>query len=277
MTEKSLFRVYTKPELRNSLLVVGWSEDAGKVGTAVIDYLNKKLGCQEFAEIEPEGFFPLAGVSVEDDVAQFPESKFYYCEGKNFASFKGNAPRSDWYKFLNSLLDVAEQHCQAKELYTIGGMVSLMAHTTPRQHLAIANSPQMRETLTHYDLATDMEYETPPGQRPTLNAFLLWVAKRRNISGASLWVQVPFYLAAYEDPIAWHKTIEFFDRRFGLRIDFRDIDEEIARQKERIAQVMNRFPELSDYIRRLESNLSLTDEEYEKLAKEVGEGLRKRD
>ena len=90
-------------------------------------------------------------------------------------------------------------------------------------------------------------------------------------------VRVPFYLAAYEDPRAWRKTIEFFDRRFGLEIDFRDIDEEIARQKERIAQVMNRFPELSDYIRRLESNLSLTDEEYEKLAKEVGDGLRKRD
>ena len=275
MSEKPPFKIYGRPKLQSSSLVVAWSEDAGKLGLKVVDYLNKKLGSQEFAEIDPVDFFPLGGVSVEDDVAQFPESKFYWCQEKNLVMFKSNPPRSEWYEFLNLVLDIAEHYCKVKELYTIGGMVSSSAHTIPRVLLAIANSPEMRKVLSQYDLVSDMDYETAPGQRPTLSSFLLWVAKRRNIAGASLWVPVPFYLVAAEDPRAWRKAAEFFDRRFGLSIDFRDLDEEVARQNEKIAQLRSRLPELDEYISRLESNLSLTADENEKLVKEIEEFLRR--
>lgn len=277
MSEKQPFRIYEKPELQSSSLVVGWSEDAGKLGAKVIDYLNKKLGGKEFAEIEPADFFSLGGVSVEGDVAQFPESKFYWCQQKNLVVLQSYSPRSDWHRFLGAVLDVAELYCHVKELYTIGGMVSLSAHTAPRELLAIANSPEMRKVLSQYDIARDFDYETPPGQRPTLSSFLLWVAKRRNMAGASLWVPVPFYLVSTEDPQAWRITVEFLDKRFGLGIDFRDLDEEVARQNEKIAQVRIRFPEIDDYIRKLESNLGVTQEENEKLVKEIEEFLRKRD
>jgi len=277
LSENHAIKIYGRPELQSSSLVVGWSEDAGKLGPKVIDYLNRKLGAKEFGEIEPAAFFPLRGVSVEGDIAQFPESKFYCCQEKNLVTLKSNLPRFEWYKFLNSVLDVAEHYCHTKELYTVGGMVSLSAHTAPRELLAIANSPEMKKVLSRYDVATDMDYETPPGQRPTLSSFLLWVAKRRNMAGASLWVPVPFYLVATDDPRAWRKTIEFLDKRFGLGIDFRDLDEEAARQNDKIAQLRNRFPQLDDYIRRLESKLTLTEEENEKLVKEIEEFLRKRD
>jgi predicted ATP-grasp superfamily ATP-dependent carboligase len=122
-----------------------------------------------------------------------------------------------------------------------------------------------------------MDYETPPGQRPTLNSFLLWVAKRRNIAAASLWVPIPFYLVAAEDPQAWRKTVEFLDRRFGLGIDFRDLDEDAARQNEKLAELRSRSSEVDSYIRKLESNLGLTQEENEKLVKEVAELFRRRD
>ena len=277
MSKKHTFEIYRKPEFQSSSLVVAWSEDAGKLGPKVIDYLNKKLGGEEFGEIEPADFFPLGGVSIEDDVAQFPESKFYCCQEKNLVIFKSNSPRSEWYKFLNSVLDVAEHYCHTKELYTIGGMVSLSAYTAPRQLLAITNSPEMKTALSQYDLARDMDYETPPGQRPTLSAYLLWAARRRNIPGTSLWVPIPFYLVSTEDPKACRKAVQFFDNRFGLGIDFRDLDEEVARQNEKIAELRNRFPELDDYFHRLESNLSLTEEEHGKLIKEIEEFLRKRD
>lgn len=95
--------------------------------------------------------------------------------------------------------------------------------------------------------------------------------------GASLWVPVPFYLVAAEDPQAWRKTVEFLDSRFGLEIDFTDLDGEIGRQNEKIAQVRIRSPEIDGYIQRLQSNLSLTQEENEKLVKEIEEYLRKRE
>jgi len=258
-------------------LIVGWAEDAGKLGSKVVDYLNRKLGGQELAEIEPIDFFSLGGVLVENDIAQLPESKFHHCQPYNLVIFKSSSPRAEWYKFLNLVLDVAEHYCHVKELYTVGGMVSFGAHTALRELFAIANSPEMKEVLSQYNLTRDMDYQTPPGQRPTLSSFLLWVAKKRNIAGASLWVPIPFYLVAMEDPQAWKKTLEFLDRRFDLKMDFTDLDEEIGRQNEKMAQVRIRFPEIDGYIRRLESNLSLTEEEGERLVKEIEESLRKRD
>ena len=163
-------------------MVVGWSEDAGKLGQKAIHYLNSKLGGREFGEIELADFFPLGGVSIEGDIAQFPESKFYCCQEKNLVIFKSNPPRSEWYKFLNSVLDVAEHYCHIKELYTIGGMVSLSPHTARRELLAIVNSPEMKKALSHYDLAMDMDYETRRGQRPTLSSFLLIILVTAEIS-----------------------------------------------------------------------------------------------
>lgn len=269
------FKVFAKPELQNSALVVTWSQDVGKVGPKVTDYLSRKLGSKEFAEIDPVGFFPLGGVSVEDDVAQFPESKFYYCQEKGLVIFESDVPGSEWYEFLSLVLDIAEDYCKAKEIYIIGGMVSPSAHTTPRVLLSVANSTKMKGLLTQYGLLTDMNYETPDGQRPTLSSFLLWIAKRRNIAGASLWVPVPFYLVSAEDPRGWKKVIEFLDERFGLGIDFTDMDGEVLRQNNRIAQLRSQSPEIDGYINRLESNLGLTVEESEKLVKEIEEFLRR--
>ncbi len=276
MGEKRPFKILAEPKLQGSSMVVAWSEDAGKLGPKVVDYLNKKLQGEVFAEIDPVEYFSLDGVSVEDNVAQFPDSKFYSCQGKNLVIFKSHLPRSEWYQFLDSVLDVAEHSCKVKELYTIGGMVSSSAHTTPRVLLAIANSPEMKGVLRQYELTSDLDYETPPGQRPTLSSFLLWAARRRSIAGASLWVPVPFYLVASEDPGAWRRAIEFFDRRFGLSIDFGDLDREVARQNEKIADVRSQHPELDGYISKLESNLSLTIDENEKLAEQMGELLRER-
>lgn len=274
MSEGQPFKLFIKPKLESSSLVVAWNQDAGRVGAKVADYLNKELAGRELAEIEPEGFFSLTGVSVEDDIAQFPESKFYWCRGKSLVIFKSDIPRYEWYEFLSLVLDVAEKYCKVKEIYTVGGMVSPGAHTTPRLLLSVANSTEMKRMLRQYDLISDMDYETQDGQRPTFSSFLLWAAKRRNIAGASLWVPVPFYLLAVEDPGACKKVTEFFDRRFELNINFADMDDEITKQDRKIAQIRSQLPELDGYINKLENDLGLTVKESEKLVKEMEEWLR---
>ena len=274
MSETAPFTIHGKAKLDTSCLVVAWKEDAGKLGPGVTDYLVRQLEGQEFGEIEPAEFFALGGVSVEDDVAQFPESRFYSCPKAGLAILLSDAPRSDWYRFLNSVLDVAEYHCHARELYAIGGMVYFGPHTAPRQLFAVANGEEMRDVMGQYDLARDFDYETPPGQRPTLNSFLLWVAKGRGLPAAGLWVPAPFYLAGTEDPEAWRKTLEFLDRRLGLAIDFSEIDEGVARQDDKLARLRFNSAEIDSCIQKLESNLTLTEEEHETLTRVVQEYLR---
>src|SRR4030067_1052600 len=101
-----------QPRLERSSLIVGWNIDAGMLGAKVTEYLNKKLGGQSFTEIEPVEFFPLGGVTIDDNLVQFPESRFFACPDKNLVIFKSDPPGYDWHKFLNLILDVAD-YCHA--------------------------------------------------------------------------------------------------------------------------------------------------------------------
>jgi proteasome assembly chaperone (PAC2) family protein len=255
-------------------VVVVWNQDVGRLGPKVADYLARQLEGRELGEISPEGFFSLSGVTVEDDVAQFPESKFYRCQKENFVIFRSDIPRFDWYGFINLVLDIAEKYFKVKQIYTVGGMVLPSAHTTPRTLLSVVNSTEMKRMLGGYDVVHDMDYETREDQRPTFSSYLLWAAKLRDIPGACLWVPVPFYLMTVEDPQACKKVLEFFNRHLELNINLADIDDEVAEQNHKIALARSRFPELDDYITKLESNLGLTADEGEKLVKEIDELLR---
>ncbi len=266
--------VYQERDLDQSCLVLGWSEDAGNLGRKVTDYLNLKLNGQEFAEIEPEAFFPMSGVAIKDNMARFPESKFYACPDQELVVFQTDSPLAEWHRFLNSVLDVAERHCRVRELYILGAMISSSAHTTPRQLLSIVNSAQIKEILGQYDLNSDMDYQTQPGERPTLNSFLLWLARERNIPGVSLWVPIPFYLATTEDAQAQKRVLSFLDERLRLNIDFYDLDQEIRKQNEQLARARSRFPKIDDYINRLESNLTLSGEENGELVKKIEDFLK---
>ncbi len=262
-----------QPKLKHPSLVVGWSIDASKLGAKVTNYLNKKLGGQSFCEIEPVDFFPLGGVAIENGLVQFPESKFYACPENDLVVFQSTQPSYEWHKFLNLILDVAEYY-RVQELYAIGGMVSLSAHTAPRELVGTFNSTELKEALSGYNLGGGLDYETPPGQRPTLNSFLLWTAKRRNIPAASLWLPVPFYLLTMDDPATQRRVLEFFNQRFNLSLDFSDLDVEIGQQNQALAGMRDRFPDIDESIKRLEGNLRLSPEEARKLVKEVEAVLR---
>ena len=277
MSENNNLRVQWEPRFGQApTLVVGWSVDVARLGAGVIDYLKLKLGMKEFAGIEPADYFPLTGVSIEGDVAQFPESKFYCSQEHNLVAFESSPAMSRWHDFLNTVLDVAQVRCGVKEFYTMGGMISFGAHTAPRQLMAVANSAEMRSALDGYDLSREMDYETPPGQRPTLSSYLLWVARKRNATGASLWTPVPFYLAANEDPAACKRVLGFLDDRMKLGLDFTDLDAQVAAQAEKLAELRKNLPQIGDSLSKLESNRVLTQEENESLVKEVERSLRKR-
>lgn len=272
-----LYTVYREPQIETSCLIVGWNQDAGGLGPSVTDYLVAKLGAWEFGEIDPAGFFPLGGVDVESDVAQFPESRFFCSPEKGLVIFRSDPPASEWHKFASSILDVAEQYCHAVEVYTLGAMIYIGPHTNPRQMLVVTNSVEMQETLARHGVTSRFDFESPPGQKPTMNSYLLWTARRRGIHGASLWVPVPYYLASNDDAASWKLMAEVLDRRFDLGIDFGDLDDVVIAENVRLGQLRERSPEIDSCIGKLESNLALSDEENETLVKGVQEFLSEMD
>ena len=270
--EKDLFEIYQTPQLQNPSLIVGWqTHDVGKLSSEVIHFLTEKLGGQRIAEIKPSGFFPLGGATFKNNLIQIPESKFWACEKSNLLIFNSEEPKYEWYRFLTAILDFAEHYCQVKELYTISGRPALTAHTTPRRILAVCNQPEFQKLLQGYELEA-MTWEGPPA----ISSYLLWAAERRDIPGVSLWPEIPFYLAAREDPAAEKLTLSFLDSRFNLGLDLGELDLEIRNQYEKIARLRRADAEIDRYISRLETGLSLNEQEQVKLAREIYELLEER-
>ena len=265
---EKIFRFSEQPKFENPSLIVGWEHESGKLSTRVIEYLSEKLKCKNFCEIEPVSFFSFAGVAIENDIAQFPECKFYYSRKNNLVLFKGSEPQFERYKFLNAITDLAQGFCRVKELYTISGTLSLTTHTGPRRLSAVFNQRQIREKHRNYGIE-DMNWEGPPA----INSYLLWIAKNRGIPGVSLWPQIPFYMAACEDFQAIKSTLSFLDAKFNLNLDFAELDKKISDQNKKIEQLREEDSEIDKYIGMLESGLSLSEEEQMELTMKVTELL----
>lgn len=274
MKQDKPFQIYRRPGFRNPSLIIAWSLDAGRLGPKVIDFLNHQLGGMEMAELDTSAFFFNRGVQIENNIIQFPESKFYYCEGRDLLLFKSDSPVKEWYQFLNYVLDIGMEYCQAKEVLTLGGFISSLAHTSARRTIGVVSKPELKPALQEFVPDIDsLEYQTPPGSRPTLNSYLIWVAKRRNIACTNFWMEVPFYLAASEDPAACKDMLGILDRKFNLGLALNDLDEEIRTLNVKFEMMKIRNPYVGRYIEMLEKGIMLNQEESEKLAKDVAEFL----
>ncbi|NIP28525.1 MAG: hypothetical protein GWN67_27745 [Phycisphaerae bacterium] len=269
---KNIFNFTERPEFENPSLIVGWDEDSGKLSPKVIEYLNKKIKFKSFCEIEPAGFFSLASVAIENNIARFPENKFYYGQRNDLVIFKGSEPQIERYGFLNAIADFAQSYCKIKDLYTISGTISPVAHTNPRLISAVYNQKAIREKHRGYGLH-DLNWQGPPA----INSYLLWVAKNKGIPGASLWPQIPFYLAASEDYHAVKLVLSFLDKKFNLDLDFGELNENIRDQNIKIDRLRDEDSEINKYMGMLESELSLSETEQMKLTMKVTEVLENKD
>ena len=276
MSQGHTFKIYGAPRLQTPCLIVGWNQDVGGLGSKTLEFLIKKLNMRDFARINPAGFFSLSGVPVEENVIQFPQSKFYFCEEKDLLIFHSDGPSQSHYEFLTMLLDVAGQTCTVNEIYTLGGIISLMAHNSPRRVSSVVNQRQLKQPMAEYGVNTNLEYETPVGARPTMSSLLLWVAQKNNITGANLWVDVPFYLAALEDPRACKQVLSVLDRRFNLGLDFAELEQQTEQQNRLIAELKEQESDVHRYITMLERGIMLSEKESEALANKVAEFLQKR-
>jgi proteasome assembly chaperone (PAC2) family protein len=262
-----------KPELENPALIISWTVDAIGLGEQVTDYLNRELRNRCFYDIEPNDYFPLHGVTIENDIIQLPESRFFAGVKKNIIVFQSPPPRFEWYRFINLLLEVARDYCHVNEIYTIDSMVSLIAHTAPREILGNFSSVETKNELEGFGLGSSWNYETPPGQRPTLNSFLLWSAQQKNMRAAALWVPIPFYMVTIGDFQAQQRVLEFLNRRLNLGMTLADLDERTRWQNSIIMQACETVPEIDRLIKKVEAGDQLSPEESQQLVMEIGKHL----
>lgn len=282
MKVKPSLRIHKQPHLRNPCLVIGWA-DAGLVGISAVDYLNDKLGAEEFGEIEPHGFSLLPHISVKGGVLQeieYAANSFYYWENKKSTSdliiLGSKPPAINHYEFANLILDVAELF-DVSRIYTVGGIYANIAHTTKSRVFAIINNPRLKKYLTHYDVELGLNYRGPS----SINGLVLGVAQQRNIEGISLWGRVPGYISEIANPQVCAAVLRVLTNMLGIDIDFSDIEAEARYTNQQIDELVNylrqKNPDLDRHIGKLEQglNVEVSEEDRQRFFAEIEEFLRK--
>jgi predicted ATP-grasp superfamily ATP-dependent carboligase len=264
-----MFRFTSRPRLEKPSLIVGWTKDIGAVSRGVVDSLADAPGSSSFGQIRPVSFFPVGGVAVEDDVAEFPESRLFCNERNNLVVLQSDEPQSRKYDFLNAVLDLAEHYNGAEAIYTINGIASMIPHTATRRVFLVANDPVIQRELRRF-VPGALAWQGPPHT----STYLLWLARQRHLPGVGLWVEVPFYLADSEDFQATKTVVALLSRIFGWEYNFDDLDLRIAAQDETLAQLRGEDPEIDTRIRILEQGETLEREEQRDLVEAVQGALR---
>jgi proteasome assembly chaperone (PAC2) family protein len=263
-----MFRFTARPRIEAAPFVIGWTKDTGAVSRLVAEHLIRASHAAGFCQIEPASFYSLGGVTVNDDVAQFPQSRFFYSERDRVVTLRADEPQSDRYEFLNAVLDLADVYGRAETLYTVNGLAALTAHTVARRVFGVFNDPALQTRLRQW-VPADMSWQGPPHA----STYLLWLAHRRNLPAAGLWVEVPFYLSSHKDYQAARTVISRLSAMLGVDLEFRQLDRLAAEQQERLAHLEDN-PDTADKIRTLEEGGSLDRQEQVELAEAAGQALK---
>lgn len=235
---KGLVRFYARPKLKSPNMLASWP-GVSDVSIIVANYLKRKLGFKELAEIEASYFFDPIGVLVRDNVVeapQFPESKFYYWKNKGGSSdiilFIGDdQPATNSYELANCVLDVGEKF-QVKRVYTCAAALSRIHHTEQPQVWGVATSPQGAQELKQYGLTKRGNL-----QIAGLNGLLLGVTKERNIDGVCLLGEVPAYATKIENPMAALAVLETLTKMLEVEVDTTELAQQAIEVRERMKQV----------------------------------------
>ena len=260
------------PELVRPALVVGWRGDAGNLGERTVAYLNESLNLKPLAEIEPVGFFQLSGVEVSNDLARLPDSRFSYSETAPVITLLSDIPVYEVHLFLKFVLDLAAKYT-VSQIVVLGGLATMASHNTPSQLLANFSTPLLKDWLSGEGINTEIDYVSPPGQKPAIATYLIWEARQRGIEAVSLWLPVPFYLAPLTDEIGAARLLSFFHQKLALRSDSEPMTEAARAQREKLGILRSNSLDVEKYLNMLESNLSLTEYEAGALAASVRQAL----
>jgi proteasome assembly chaperone (PAC2) family protein len=263
-----VLRFIWRPKLKGTPFIIGWTKDTGAVARLTADYLIEASNGSGFCQIEPTAFYSLGGVPVTDDVAQFPQSRFFHSPSNRIVVLRADEPQSNRYEFLNAVLDLADQDGRAQALYTVNGIAALNPHSIARRVSGIFNAPALQRKLQQW-VPSDLSWQGPPHT----STYLLWLAGRRHLPGAGLWVEVPFYLADYEDYQSVKVVVSLLSMILGLEIDLTRLDRLATDQDARLAQLLD-DPQTAQKIRALERGESLDRQDQLDLIEAAGNALK---
>ena len=260
-----------KPELRNPVLVAafaGWN-DAADAATTAVKFLIDRWKPVKFAEIEAEEFYVFTEtrptISAKKGVLRaisWPSNHFLSLITPQFERdiilYLGVEPQLKWKTFSSSYLDVCKRF-NVSEALLLGAFLANIPHSMDVPISGFSSNTQTLNRLIKLDVQSS-RYEGPTGMVGVLQDSL----RRANIPVSSLWAAAPHYLAATPNIKVTAALLTHLNSLLSFDLDLSDIQADAQRFEEQITMLVERDPEASAYVRKLEEQAgAILDEEGE--------------
>jgi proteasome assembly chaperone (PAC2) family protein len=237
--------------------------DGGEVSTGTVECLIDKVGAQEFAEIDPKGFYLCSFPGSMEITALFrphtkitegliesfdkPANTFFYSESSDLILFRGKEPNLNWEEFGECIFSLCADF-GIKMIYFIGSVAGLVPHTREPRLLCSVSHPELKETFQHYGVKF-ANYEGPA----SIVTYLTASSKERDIKMVSLVATIPAYVQG-SNP----KCIEAVTRRLAgmldLEVELGDLTAISDEFEKKLGDVVQEQPELESNIHKLEED-----------------------
>src|SRR5215471_2674872 len=248
-----------KPELRDPVVVAafaGWN-DAADAATTAVKFLIDRWKPLKFAEIEAEEFYVFTEtrptVSAKKGILRaisWPSNHFLFLATPQFERdvilYLGVEPQLKWKTFTANYLDVCKRF-NVSEVLLLGAFLANIPHSMEVPVSGFSSNPEMLERLLEIDVHSS-RYEGPTGIVGVLHDTF----GPANIRVSSLWAAAPHYLAATPNIKVTVALLTYLNTFLSFDLDLSDIQADAQRFEEQITLLVERDPEASAYVRKLE-------------------------
>jgi proteasome assembly chaperone (PAC2) family protein len=237
--------------------------DGGDVSTGTVKCLIDKLDAQNFAEIEPTGFYIYSfpgsmeitslfrpHTQIKEGVIdsyEIPANTFFYSEENNLILFLGKEPNLNWEEFSGCIFSICAEY-GVEMIYFIGSVAGLVPHTREPRLFCSVSQAELKETFQHYGVKF-ANYEGPA----SIVTYLMTNCSKRDIKMVSFVAAIPAYVQG-SNP----KCIEAVTRRIAgmleLEMDFGDLTTISEEFEKKLHDVVQEQPELEINIHKLEED-----------------------
>ncbi len=214
-------------------LVAVWP-GMGGVAQIAGGHLVRQLGAQPIAELDPGPFFEIQSISIKRGVVQpnaLPRSTFYYWrdpkEQRDIIVLLGDRqPTTDGYRYCQAVLEAAGKF-GVERVFTFAAMATPILPAQPPRVFGVCTREEMLEELRR-DGVTLLD----EGEISGLNGVFIAAAAARDLPGACLLGEFPFFAATAPNPKASAAVLRVFSELADIALDLSEIDAD-ARKVER--------------------------------------------
>jgi proteasome assembly chaperone (PAC2) family protein len=245
-----------RPELRHPAMVAafqGWN-DAGSAATDAVRWLQRGFDATECASLDPEEYLDFQAarptVQLMDGVLrviQWPELTFSTARtpaSRDLVLLLGIEPNLKWRNFCDDVVTVARDlGCEL--VVTLGALLGDTPHSRPVRCTGSATDEVLAARLG----MERSRYEGPTGIVGVLHDSV----RRMNFASASVWAQVPHYVATPPSPKATRALLDKLAMLLDLAFDLTDLDIASSAWERSVAEVVASDSDVSGYVKRLEA------------------------